>query len=168
MSDELSRFMTEGFARYPEAFAAVTRFEQEIKQALTEVMLGSETWGAFTRSAKPPSTNSGGRPGKGCWIYAIQQGTLRSNDIGLEMGLWWEPPLDPRGSNLIAYANPTWAQKKLEKIRNARPDDPVRVQTLDGKARFVVDLSPEGGVSSRLEQLFGEMTTFLSGASEAE
>ena len=158
MADELRDFMKEGFDCYAEAFGAVNRFQLEIQEVLADVLLGREQWGAFTRTAKP-ATNAGGRPGKGCWIYATQSGSLHGSSDMLEVGLWWNAP---RGPSLVAYANPYWSARDLELLRRAAPGSPVRVLTIDGKARFAIEQPTDGELPAQIERLVDELTAFLS------
>lgn len=158
MSDELRAFMKVGLERYPEAFAAVDRFQTEIQQVLSEVLVAREKWNAFTPTAKP-STNVGGRPGKGCWVYATQTGTMHGEKDMLEVGLWWNAPQGPK---LVAYANPWWGARDLEALRRATPASPVRVATLDGKARFFSEISMDEELGPQIDRLVDELTKFLA------
>jgi hypothetical protein len=158
MSEELRSFMRTGLEKYPEAFAAVDRFQSEVQRTISDVLVSRERWNAFAPNAKP-STNAGGRAGKGCWVYATLTGTLpRKPKDMIEVGMWWDAP---GATRLVIYANPYWGAKDLEALRRASPAAPVRVGTLDGKARFFAEVSPEEELAPQIERVVDELTKFF-------
>lgn len=161
MGDELLDFLREGLVHYPQAFAAVTRFQEELCRVLVDALVSREAWSSFVRSG-PPSTGTGGNA-KGCWIYALQSGALDGRPERLEVGFWWNAPGGPK---LVAYASPVWSARDLATLGAARPTAPARVGLLNGKNRFFLEVNLSEDLAPQVEHLVDELTKFLATPSD--
>jgi hypothetical protein len=153
MSDDMNKFLDEGFQRFAEAYEAVTLFTETVEKQLRD-MLEPLVWSEFKVDRAKVKTNSGGKPGMGCWIYAFIPGELEGAAHTLDCGFWWSPP--KLQARLIAYGNfhndPAPLQQPDYKPQNSR----IRIGKVGSATRLYIvepDTNPDVDLSAIIHEL---------------
>lgn len=104
MSEITSKFVREGLARYAEACATLTLFQEELAKLLREVLEERESWGNMKLGPEGKSFKTGAKQSISSdhqWVEATALGRIGSDDVTMELGVWWNAPAAP--SKLILF-----------------------------------------------------------------
>ena len=145
--DEKSRaFLTEGFRVYPEACRAIRSFYEELRTSIRAILCEKDDWSAFHPSAGDDAfsfsqhnvTNT-----SNLWIAGFIWGQVEKVEqrAKLELGLWWEPPIQK--VKVVLYTN-FIDPEGLRTFTPRTKDKKARASVLGGKTRVFIPYDEPG------------------------